>query len=427
MTDPLAPTPPTTSNNALRRRWPLIALLGVLLVLAAWGIARRRGESGTGGEAKTADGGAAKGEGKEGEGKEKIDSVVTLDSAAMRLVAIELVPARTSASAGVVANGTIVYDANHVSVVAPRAEGRVVTIRADLGQPVEPGAVLAVLESSEIGETRGTLERVRATLDVAKQTFEREKSLYEQQVSSQKEMLEAQAQYRAAQAEYNAARAKIRALGASPDTAADAGGSYMLASPVAGVVVERNAMPGQIVGPSTNLFTVADLRRVWIDANVYESDLHRIRLGAPATVATRALGSEAFHGRVTYAGGVVDTASRTVKVRVEVDNAGRRLRPGMYAQVQIEAPPARGASGPASRAPVVVPELAVQELNGKPAVFVPAGASGRFVARPVTVGARTGGGFVSILSGLKLGDQVVARGAFQLKSELLKASFGEKD
>jgi cobalt-zinc-cadmium efflux system membrane fusion protein len=400
--------------------------VSVLLLLATWIATRRGGGSGENSETEQSSSAAAQtGDAKGGEGKEKIDSVVTLDSVSRRLVTIELVNARTSASAGLVANGTIVYDANHVSVVAPRAEGRVIAVLTDLGQSVAPGAVLALLESAEIGEARGQVERARASLDNAKLTFEREKSLYEQQVSSQREMLEAQAAYRTAQAEFNASRAKMTALGASPDAPDKGGGSYSLVSPVAGTVVERNAMPGQIAGPSTNLFTVADLRRVWIDANVYESDLKRVRTGARATVVTRALGSETYPGRVTYAGGVVDTASRTMKVRVEVENPGRRLRPGMYAQVQIDAPP--GIASPSVGAPLVVPELAVQDLNGRTVVFIAGGVPGRYIARPVTVGARAGGGLVAILAGLNAGDQVVAKGAFQLKSELLKASFGEKE
>ena len=400
-----------------RRRWPFAAIAILVLLVGAWIVSHR---------SRSAEGAEAKGAESHEEGKEGTDSVVTLSAASLRLIQMELTTATAPGATALVANGTITYDANHVSVVAPRTEGRVVAVRADLGQAVQQGSVLAVLESSEIGQTRGELGRAQANLDVAKQTYEREKSLYEQQVSSQKEMLEAQAAYRSALAEFNAARAKIRALGGNGVGPDSDGGSYALVSPLAGTVVERNAMPGQIAGPSSNLFTVADLRRVWINADVYESDVRRVRTGAPVTVVTRGMPGDTFHGRVTYAGGVVDTATRTLKVRVEVDNMGRRLRPGMYAQVQIETP--RGTTAtPDSTTSVLVPELALQELNGKSVVFVPNGAPGRFVARIITAGPAAGGGLVSVLSGLRAGDQVVGKGAFQLKSELLKASFGEKE
>lgn len=405
-------------QRAVYTRWPVV--IGGLLValLLAWGLSNRDASS----EADAAVAGEQEGAEREG----GVDSVVTLDSTSLRLAAIDLVVAGSPNSIGLVANGTITLDANHASVVAPRAEGRVVSVRADLGHAVSAGTMLAMLESPEVGTTRGELERAKANLEVARQNYEREKSLFEQQVSSQKEMLEALANLRAAQADSNAAAARLRALGAAPSSSDDGTGVYSLLSPVAGTVVERNAMRGQIVGPETNLFTVADLRHLWITVNVFESDIARVRLGAPAVVVTRALPKETFRGRVTYAGGVVDTTTRTLNVRVEIDNRRGRLRPGMYAQVQVEAPAATKASSPTA-GPVVVPELAVQDLNGKTVVFVPGGAPGKYVVRPVSLGERIGGGFVAIATGLRLGETIVGKGAFQLRAELLKASFGEKE
>ncbi len=213
------------------------------------------------------------------------------------------------------------------------------------------------------------------------------------------------------------ALAKLRAVGATGGEGADFG----LVSPIAGVVVERNASPGQVVGPSTNLFTVANLRHVWITVDVYEADLSRVRRGAPVVVTPVALAGETFAGRVTYAGGVVDPASRTFKVRVELENPGLRLRPGMFAQVRITVPP--GAA--ATTGTLTVPEIAIQEINGKQVAFVATASPGQFVARPVTVGPRSSGGLVTLTGGLAAGDRIVGRGAFQLKAEMLKASFGE--
>ena len=410
------PTPPRDWLTLARRRWPVVAGLFLLLLVAIVALARR-GDGGNAAEAKEA---AGRSEGSESGGRERIDSVVTLDSTSLTLIDVQLARAGASGAGGLVANGTITFDANHVSVVAPRAEGRVTDVRTDLGAHVAAGTVLAVVESREVGQTRGELEKARAGLEVAQNNYEREKRLYEQSISSQKEMLEAQGAYKTALAEYNSATAQISGLGAQSGQ----GGSYALTSPLAGTVVERNAMRGQIVGPSTNLFTVADLRRVWITVDVYEGDVARVRQGVAAVVSPRALPGETFPGRVTYAGGVVDTSSRTLKVRVEVENRGLRLRPGMFAQVRIETPASPEAAG---AKPIVVPELAVQDLNGKTVVFVPVGAPGRFVARPVLVGLRVGDGFVTISQGLRLGDTVVAKGAFQLRAELLKASFGEDE
>ena len=198
------------------------------------------------------------------------------------------------------------------------------------------------------------------------------------------------------------------------------GGGYGLRSAVAGTVVDRNATPGQIVGPSAVVFTVADLRHVWITVDVYEADLRRIHSGAAVIVTSTAFPEERFSGRVTFAGGVVDSMSRTMKTRVVVENPLRRLRPGMFAQARIVAP-----SGPASKG-ITLPSDAVQDLNGASVVFVAKG-PGQFVARRVVVagGPETARGakIVHITEGIREGERVVTKGAFQLKAELTKASF----
>jgi cobalt-zinc-cadmium efflux system membrane fusion protein len=348
---------------------------------------------------------------------EASDSTVTLDSTAQRLAGIELITVTPDSGGALVANGTITYDGNHVSVIASRAEGRVARVRADLGQRVRAGDVVALVESPEVGQSEGDRERAEAAVDVAQRNYEREKRLYEQSISSQKEMLEAENAYRTAQADLKGTQAKLRALGA----ATASGGTFGLASPISGIIVERHATPGQIVGPETDLFTVADLRHVWITVDLYETDFGRVRNGARAQVMPSALPADTFPGKVTFAGGIVDSVSRTIKVRVQVENESQRLRPGMFAQVRI-ATPRKVTDGS-----LAVPELAVQDLDGIPIVFVAEAGAGRFTARRVTLGGRTGGGMLAVRDGLRPGERVAVKGAFQLKAELTKASFGEEE
>ncbi|MHB0962528.1 MAG: efflux RND transporter periplasmic adaptor subunit [Gemmatimonadaceae bacterium] len=345
------------------------------------------------------------------------DSVITLDSVAQRLAGVELVTVGIGGDNALIANGTITYDANRVSVVASHVAGRLLTVRADLGQAVRPGALLATLESPEVGAIRGDLERARSGVDIARRNYEREQRLFEQQITPQKELLEAEAAFRTAEADLRSASARLSAIGAT-DAGGGQGATFGLASPIAGVVVERNASPGQSVGPSTNLFTVADLGNVWITVDVYENDLSRVRSGVSALVTPSAFANEQFPGRVTYAGGVVDTASRTFKVRVEVANPHLRLRPGMFAQVRIPT-----TDKVTTRGPVEIPEIAVQEVHGKQVVFVSGAVPGQFIVRPVMLGLRRGG-TVAITGGLAAGERIVVRGAFQIKAELMKASFG---
>lgn len=392
----------------LRRRWPLATAALMILLITAWVLARRTGDARV--SAAPAAPPASVG----------ADTLLRLDTSAVRLAGVQLLVLTPSTSGTLVANGTITYDANRVSVVSPRVEGRLISVRADLGDVVSAGSVLALMESPDIGQTRGDLERASANLAAAQRNYDREKRLYEQQITPQKEMLEAENAFRTSQADYNSARTKLAALGAESGS----GSSFGLATPIAGTIVERNASPGQIVGRSVNVFTVADLRHVWITVDVYEGDFIRVRRGAEAEIVPTAMPAEKFSGRVTYAGGIVDPASHTFKVRVEVENESLRLRPGMFAQVRIRTAP----STPGTEAgPIVVPEIAVQDVNGKPVVFVATLTPGLFVVRPVTVGARAGSGMVTVVSGLISGQQIVVNGAFQLKAELMKASFAEPE
>lgn len=346
------------------------------------------------------------------------DTLVVLDSASERLAGIVVLPVTPNTSSVLIANGTITYDADRVSVISSRVDAHIVAVRADLGQAVPAGGLLAVLESADVGQTRGELERARANVEIARRNFEREERLFREQISPQKEMLDAEATYRSAEADYRSAAAKLRAVGASGGQ----GGVFDLRSPISGTIVERHASPGLTVGPSTNLFTVADLRNVWITVDVYEGDLPRVQTGAAATVIPSALNGESFLGRITYAGGVVDAASHTFKVRVEVGNANFRLRPGMFAQVRI----ATANAGPAGGV-IAVPEVAVQELNGRQIVFLAAQKPWSYITRTVRTGASTGDGNVVITSGLSGGERLVVIGAFQLKAELTKATFGGGD
>ena len=387
----------------VRKRWFVgIAALAVILLVAV----ALRNAGGTAEEptAESADGMA-------------VDTVVVLDSVAQRLAGIEIQPVAIAEVGALIANGTIAFNENQVSIVAPRAESRVVAVRADLGQSVARGTSLAVLASSEVGQIRGDYERARAGLEIAQRNYQREKRLFEQSISPEKEMLQAEQAYREALADLNSSAARLASIGASNGQ----GASYTLDSPIAGVIVERSAMPGQIAGPQTNLFTVANLNHVWITVDVYDADLARVQKGAVASVTTSALPGENFLGRVTYAGGVVDPATRTFKVRVEVENPALRLRPGMFAQARIEA------AIVADPSRVVVPEIAVQDLNGAKVVFVADAQAGRYVVRTVAVGPPVDTGRVSITRGLRAGERIVVRGAFQLKAQLTRSSFGEEE
>jgi RND family efflux transporter MFP subunit len=179
-----------------------------------------------------------------------------------------------------------------------------------------------------------------------------------------------------------------------------------LDSPISGFVMERNAFPSQRVTPETVLYTVADLSTVWVIADVFEYEAVNIRLNQPATLTLAYLPGRAFHGRVSYILPQVDPATRTLKVRIEVENPGYALKPDMYGEVEFQ-------TGGARR--LVVPQSAVLNSGDHQTVFVDRG-NGYFEPRAVKIGEQMDGR-IEILSGLKAGERIVISGNFLMDSE----------
>lgn len=349
--------------------------------------------------------------------EEHEEGYVAMDSVGATAVGLEIVEVAEVTAASLEATGTVIYDQNRVSRVGPRAEGRVVRMVRDLGEVVEAGDALAVLESPDLGEAEADHAQAQAEVRLTRENHERERGLFEKGISSRKEFMEARTAFERAEAALGAAEARHRTLGAfdHPDDSVTVEGMYTLEAPVPGTVVERDLTLGQIVGPQDNLFTVADLTRLWLILDIYDRDLARVKEGLDVEVRASAFPGEAFRGNLTYLGQVVDSLTRTVKARVVIENPDRRLRPGTFATAVIQVPGAVGV--------VAVPEVAIQRMEGRIVVFVPVG-PGRYQARDVVPGEQVGNGLVSILQGLSSGESVVAAGSFYLKSELLKESFG---
>ena len=337
---------------------------------------------------------------------------VTLDSLALSMADIVVGTADAVESSRLPVTGAITYDQNRVSHIGPRTEGRIVALRVDLGSAVRAGQMLAVLESPEVGATRADLHEAEALLRIQTENYDREKRLEAQGISSRKELLEAEAELRRAEAAVVSAAERLRTLGAGQGE----GGEFTITAPFAGVVVEKHATLGEVAGSSDQLFTVADLSRLWIELDIFERDLRRVATGQPVLVRTAAYPGRAYSGRIVYVADVLDPERRTVRARVEVENPDRSLKPGMFATAEIEV----GSGEPV----VVVPREAVQEVEGQQVVWVPGDAPGEFRTQPVEVGEALEDGRVRILAGLAAGDRVVTAGAFTLKAELSKGEFG---
>jgi RND family efflux transporter MFP subunit len=182
--------------------------------------------------------------------------------------------------------------------------------------------------------------------------------------------------------------------------------SITIEAPMNGYVTERNVFPNQKVTPETNLYTIVDLSRVWVLADVFEPDMALVRLGGTATVTLPFAPQAPLTARVNYIQPQVDAATRALKVRLDVANPGMRLKPNMYVDVTFSAP---------AKERLTVPAGAVVDTGARQTVFVDRG-NGYLEPRTVTTGDRTGDR-VAITSGLDAGERVVASGTFLVDSE----------
>jgi Cu(I)/Ag(I) efflux system membrane fusion protein len=190
------------------------------------------------------------------------------------------------------------------------------------------------------------------------------------------------------------------------ETSGQALRTLAIVSPVSGHVVQKTAQQGMRVTPADTLFEVADLSHLWVLADVYEADLPSVKVGSPAAVSLSYLPGRSWQGEVTWIAPTVDPQSRTIKVRVEVDNTGGELKPEMFAEVELRVGRGRG---------LVVPESAVLNSGPRQLVFVDLGEGG-LEPREVTIGARTDQG-LQVLRGVAEGEQVVVAANFLLDSE----------
>jgi cobalt-zinc-cadmium efflux system membrane fusion protein len=312
-------------------------------------------------------------------------------------------------------------NADRIAHVSPRINGKIVSVKASLGDSVATGQVLATLDSVELGEALSRYRQSKTRLALAQSSMDRIKALVEKKIAARKDILQAETDYRTAQADLHADEERLSLYGVSvADLNGDSRKRLLLPvrAPIAGVITEKHAIVGELADPAKSLYTVADLSSVWVQVDIHEKDLGRVRRGQVATVTVTAFPEAKFRGRINHLADVMDEATRTVKARVEVTNPGRRLKPEMFATVEL----AQSADAPSVLA---VPEEAVQELDGRKLLFVTADGT-EFEPRPVELG-RAAGGLVELVSGLKEGERYAVKGAFLLKSELKKGDIEGHD
>jgi cobalt-zinc-cadmium efflux system membrane fusion protein len=311
-------------------------------------------------------------------------------------------------------------DDNTVRIFTPVA-GQVEKVSADVGQAVRAGAALAEIQSPDFDQARADARTAEANLTVADKGYARSQDLYAHGAIAQKDLEAAEATYQAALAERDRAASRLALYGGTAQGAGEQ--LYQLRSPLPGTVVEKNINPGQevradqMLANATNLFAplfvVSDPAHLWLQLDIAETDLPSLHAGQALHVYSRAYPGAIFNGRIANIAPTLDPATRTVKVRGEVDNPDGRLKAEMYVTVDVVQGERAGAAG------LEISSKAVFMIADQYYLFVET-APGRFERQEVKIGTESDRK-VPVYSGLAVGQKVVTEGALLLESILQPA------
>ena len=359
------------------------------------------------------------------------DGTVEMGLEAQRHVGMQFAPVVVSQLTEYLhVTGTVQPIDSKVGQIRPLARGRLQEVLVQVGDRVQSGQPLARFDNIEAGELASQYESARAELQklrvqaaaISKQV-ERNRRLseigavpskdYEMSLAEQEALAES---IKSQESVLAGIAARLRRFGldeASPQPVA----ATVIRAPFSGVVTKVQTSPGEVVDPERVLFSLADISRVWVQAEVYEKDLGRIQLGQTAFITVDTYPGEKFPGRVSYVSDSLDAQTRTVRVRCEVPNADHRLKLEMFVSVRL---PTKF-----SRKAIAVPSGAIQDLEGKSVVFVRAGQT-RFEIRRIQPGSIVDGQ-TEVAAGIRAGEVIVVQGAFHLKSVALGKELGEEE
>ena len=328
--------------------------------------------------------------------------------------------------------GILTVNQNQTAHISSYVPGKVVSHSADLGDRVRSAQALVTINSPAFAQAQADFLRSRANYLLSKKESERAKMLWAEKAIEEKEYLRREAEHEKLATEYGALGSALHSYGITHEQIDEliekcklvedmeyqceiADPNLPIRSPVTGTVIFRDVIKGEHVEPNKILYTVSDLSTLWAILDVYEKDLPYIRKDSQVTITTSIYPGSKFPGKITYISDLVDEKLRTIKIRVEVDNKQGFLKPNMYIQGKIE-------NRLEKKDILAVPEEAIQNLEGEKVVFIREEGD-IFAVRHVVVGYKIGNNRI-ITQGLSEGDRIVVRGAFYLKAEISKATFG---
>lgn len=307
-------------------------------------------------------------------------------------------------------SGEVNFNENKVVKVFPVSSGQVLSVKVSLGDYVRAGQVLAVIKSADIAGNYADLSTAGNDIAIAKREMDNAEHLFKNGIGSEKEYVQAKQAYEKAVTNAGKIRSQIRINGNGRTLA---NGTYLVTAPKSGYVVEKNINPGQFIRNDNgqNLFTVGDTKDVWIWANVYESDIAKVKEGYTALVTTLAYPDSVFTGKVDKVNQILDPQTKVMKIRIVLPNYGGQLKPEMFANITIQ-----NTEGKKS---LVIPASAVVSEDGKTFAVVYKDRCSLQI-REVHV-LKTAGKTVYLTGGLAKGEQVISNQALLLYRQLQEA------
>lgn len=304
--------------------------------------------------------------------------------------------------------GEVGFDENKIIKIFPRSSGQVVECKVSLGDKVTAGQVLAVIRSADVAGNYADLASAEADVKIALRQLNNTSSLYQSGIASERELTEAKENYEKALALKRKISSQISINGGS---GARAGGVYTITSPINGYIVEKKVNAGNFIRSDNadNLFTISDLKDVWVLANVFEVDIPRVKEGLQVRVITLAYPDKAFTGTIEKISEVLDPANKALRVRIRLNNSCLLLKPEMFTKVIVSN---KGGEGNA----ICIPASSIVEENGKTYVVVYNGDCNVAVQQVDIF--KEQGDKAYLKSGLKPGQKLITKNALLIYDEL---------
>lgn len=342
------------------------------------------------------------------------EDVIELTEEEKKMVEIETITASfMPLRSKLQALGKVFAHPKRKAIVSYAFPARISEIHVRIGDWVKAGQELITLQSEEVGIAKSDFYKASADYELVKVNCERAKRLYDRGVGSQKDYLSCEAEFKVAEASLNAAEKKLHVLGFTEAQVQAIAETHQinpvitLFAPINGKILEYKVVLGAMVDQSTEILTILNPEVLVVDAEIYEKDIAKIRIGQNVEISVPAYPREKFEGKVSYISDVLTEETRTITVRAEVENKEYKLKPGMFADVTIYLNHQSEA--------LVLPREAILDERGESLVFLEI--SNKYIPVIVELGTREGD-FIEIVRGIREGDRVVTNGNYQLKSKL---------